>query len=245
MQARVVDLERDHDQLRAEPEFRQALTRLTVISGDFVSTIRGAWLFATREPSWKERVFWVGTDDFIGSAIGIHALVASGLRNQPKRELRFLLESAVKYVYVDEQLARQTPLTTRLAYLNRKVPTSSIDPFDDIDFTQILGDDSTAFRSAVWRLYGKLSEAVHLSATQVKEHVAAIERGSFVGFETAADVEAFNDLLVETYDVLIPFALLALGPSSAADMLDVPAHQSAWMFTGTPFTSAALKHLRV
>jgi hypothetical protein len=243
MHTRAEELQREHAKIATAPEFRQALARLSATTADFVATIRGSWLFATREPGWKERLYWIGTDDLVASAVGINALVSNGVRNPARRELRFSLESAVKYLYVDEELSRKTPLATRLRFLERQVPAKSIDPLNAIQFEPVLGSASAMFKKAVWNAYGDLSEYVHLSDAQVAEHIAAIERSSFVGYESAADIEAFTDLLTRVDDLLIVFALLALGPSSAADLVEVATGRPGWTFNSTPFVGSAAQHL--
>lgn len=239
LRLRMEKLQAEHSKIAASVEFVAALDRLNTITFDFMGTFRAAWIGATREPTWNERIFWVGTDDFIAGALGINMHVSNGIRWPARRELRFLLESAIKYLYVDEQFARGTPLATRLEFLKRKVPSSSIDPISDIKFDPVLGDQAAALQAAIWPLYGTLSEAAHLSARQVDEHLDAIARGAYLGFETAADIERTNDLLESAYDILIPFALLALGPASAADFLDVAMGQPEWTFAETQFTNAA------
>ncbi len=141
MRQRTEELQQEHAKHVASPEFQQALDRLSKTTLDFIGTVRAAWLTATREPHWKERLFWIGTDDFIGSAVGINVLVANDVRNPARRELRFLLESAIKYLYVDEQLSRATPLATRLAFLEHKAPAKSIEPLNEILFEPVLGDN--------------------------------------------------------------------------------------------------------
>ncbi len=84
---------------------------------------------------------------------------------------------------------------------------------------------------------------MHLSDAQVKEHVDAIERGAFLGFESAEDIDRFTDLLVQVDDMLIVFVLLALGPESAAELAGAAMTRSDWTFGSTCFVSAAAAHL--
>jgi hypothetical protein len=83
------------------------------------------------------------------SALGILWLAHQGIYNVARRELRYLLEAAVKYVYVDEQVAGDTSLDERLAIAadTSRVPRSSVAPVDELAIR--LQDDRKAFTDAV------------------------------------------------------------------------------------------------
>ena len=225
-----------HAAARSAPDFRAATARLARLTTGFVGAVRAAFTMATRAPGWREQLFWLGTDDFVGSAAGIDVLATNGILNPARRELRYMLESAVKYAYVDQQHSPQTPLATRQAFLAAKVKSSSIDEIATLDTLGLVNGDT--FRPATWRLWGELSTYVHLSRQQLSEHVDALAAGSHRGFETAAEVEAFNDLLERSYDLLLVFVFIALGVESTADLFDLLATHTAWSLASGPFTTA-------
>jgi hypothetical protein len=224
-----------HAVARNAPDFRAASARLARLTTDFAGAVRAAFTMATRAPGWREQLFWLGADDFIASAAGIAVLATNGILNPARRELRYMLESAVKYVYVDQQHSPKTPLAIRQAFLAAKVKSSSIDRVATLDTLGLV--DADTFRAATWRLWGELSTYVHVSGRQLGEHVDALEAGSHRAFETAAEVELFNDLLERSCDLLLVFIFIALGVESTADLFGVLAGHSGWSFASGPFTT--------
>jgi hypothetical protein len=85
------------------------------------------------------------------------------------------------------------------------------------------------------RLYGELSNYVHPLHKQMDRRLALADRGVFLGFETAREVEDFGDLLLRTYDILLAIVFTELGPSSTSDLLTLFADRPKWSFDSSRF----------
>lgn len=91
------------------------------------------------------------------------------------------------------------------------------------------------FRNDVKSTWSQACAYVHPSAEQLAERARRASRGSFSGFETAREIEAMNDLLARTYDLLGVLWLTAAGPSAVGDIIvteDVdgwPFHRTSWL----------------
>lgn len=227
-----------HAQLRESRPYVDATMRIERITIDFVETVRAAWLFATRDPNFDRYVFWRFTDDLIASALAVWMTSRDGIDTVPRRELRFMLELAVRNAYVDLKFASAcTPLETRMAYVEHRLGQEDIGLLDDLPLTVYWADPSPLIAEVKNRLYGELSKYVHPSHQQMERRLALADRGVYLGFETAAELEEFADLLLRTYDILLAIVFTELGPSSTDDLCSVIAARPQWSFSTTRFVS--------
>jgi hypothetical protein len=153
-----------------------------------------------------------------------------------------MLEAAVKYVYVDQQLPADTPLEDRIRYLGdrAKVPRSSVRPVDHITFQMV---DAEQFRSAVHQSFAALSGYVHPSRKALEERLSRAARGEFSGFEGARVLEAFNRLASQTLDLVLALNFEGAGRTVAGDLfIQVFNGVPRWKFHRTKF-SAQVSHL--
>jgi len=201
------------------------------ITGSFIEGVRSANLVFTRYPDAENWLLHRFMDDFIESAVAIRALAAQGVFNVGRRELRYLVEAAVKHVYVDQQLPGGASLQDRLVFLgdNAGVPRSSVDPVDRVTVRML--KEPNHLTGAVHSAFGALSGYTHLSKKQLDERLQRASRGEFSGFENAGTLEAFNQLLFRTYDVVLALIFEGIGPSFVGDLfIHVFDEQPRWRF---------------
>jgi hypothetical protein len=94
--------------------------------------------FQWNEQTAKNSLVVRSTDDF-GQSVAVPNLMRDGLINPIKRELRYVIESSVKNLYVDQHAEEGTPLSQlsdRLDFMKAKVG-SSIDVFDELNLRAI------------------------------------------------------------------------------------------------------------
>lgn len=196
------------------------------------------WLAFTRYPEsgkWLQHRF---TDDFLESALSIWSLANQGIFNAGRREMRYMLEAAAKYVFVDQQVDGSASLAARIELLHDTsvVPRSSVDPVDGIQFRMV--PDAKAFAGAVHSAFGSLSGFTHMSSKQLEERLGRAARGEFSGFESVRTLEAFNRLLVQTYDVVLVLLLEGIGPAFTGDLfIQVFDEAEDWKFRKGRFVS--------
>jgi hypothetical protein len=203
---------------------------------DFILAVRAAAVAFTRYPESDKWLLHRFIDDFLESSIAILTLASQGVFNVGRREMRYMLEAVVKQVYVDQAVSGDTPLGDRLALLDdaRKVPRSSVEPVDHVTIRMV--PDPVRVRMAVRSAFGNLSGYTHLSTRQLNERFRRAERGEYIGFESAGTLEAFNRLLVSTYDVILALVFEGIGPAFTGDLfLGVFDEHPEWRFHRTPF----------
>lgn len=200
--------------------------------------MRSSWLAFTRYPESRHWLLHYSTDDLLESAVALPTLTRDGMFNVARRELRYLLEATVKYVYVDQQLGADASLDARIRFLgdNAKVPRSSIKPIDDVTIRMLKDPDPDPVRSAVKQAFGSLSGYVHPSRGALEERLARGGRGEFSGLEGPRVLEAFNRLASQTLDLVLVLIFEGIGPSFTGDLFigvfdDLP----EWKFHRTKF----------
>ena len=95
------------------PEYRAELERLHRITSDFVATLRLCWIATTWAGDCVDKsLFARSIDDLTKSAILICTAVHEGAHSSARRELRYMIEFAIKALYVDQKLPK-SPLGAR------------------------------------------------------------------------------------------------------------------------------------
>lgn len=209
----------EHEEDRASDQYRAEVKTLDALTQDFVSALRFAAIAFTRYPDHDEWMLQRFTDDLLESAISVLLLAREGVLNVGRRELRYVLEAATKYVFIDQQVQGATPLAERVALLGdtTRVPRSSVEPIHEVTFRLVEGKP---FRDAVTSAFGALSGYTHASKQQLDERLRRAARGEWTGFESAATLRTFNRLLFRTYDLVLVLIFEGIGPSFTTDLFE-------------------------
>jgi hypothetical protein len=226
-----------HDETRATQRYEGAQKHLQRLVQDFVLALRVSWVAFTRDPRSDNWLLQNSVDDLLESAIGLPVLTRDGIFNVARRELRYMLEAAVKYVYVDQQLPPHATLEDRIQFLgdNTKVPRSSIDPIANLTLRMV--DNPEDFRDAVKSSFSALSGYVHPSQGALKERFVRVARGEFTGFEGPKVLEAFNRLVSQTLDLVLVLNFEGIGPAFSGDVfIQIFDETPGWKFHRTKFT---------
>jgi hypothetical protein len=237
--AKLEERIRQHDELRDSTQFRAEQNRLRRLTADFVDAVRSAALVFTRYPSPERWLLQSSMDDFIESAVSIHMLGEQGVFNVGRRELRYMLESAVKAVYVDQQLPGDASLSDRIAYLGARgnVPRSSVDVVDRLTLRML--QDQEKFCAEVHSAFGALSGYTHVSKKMLDERVRRVTQGDYMGFESPKTLRAFSALVAKTYDVVLATILEGIGPLFAGDLfLHHFDDKTKWSYSKTSYVVA-------
>jgi hypothetical protein len=225
-----------HAAVRASEPDQAQLREFGALTNGFLQALHLAWVASTRDPRSREWLFWRFIDDLVASAVGIASLVRDGIDRPARRELRFMLELVIRNLYVDTQFASgETPLSTRMGYVEHQLRQEDVGLLTQMPLSLYLADP-TAFKQTARRLYGELSGFTHPSREQLARRLEEAERGVYIGFETATELESFTALLRRTYDILLVFVFEALGPSSTGDVyIQVLDGLSEWPFHQTQY----------
>lgn len=233
----------EHAEVPKTKRYEDAQLHLRRLTQDFLVALRASWFVFTRYPDGKHWLLQNAVDDLMESAVAIPMLVEQGIFSSARRELRYMLEATVKYVYVDQQLGGDTPLEDRIAYLGdtSRVPRSSISPINDLTIRML--DDRKSFRDAVTQAFGALSGYVHPSQKQLGERLKRAERGEYSGLEGPGVIEAYIRLASQTLDLVLVLVFEGIGPSFTGDVfVQLFDDEPKWKFHRTRYMAQVSKH---
>lgn len=163
-------------------------------------------------------------------------LTIEGMHGPLRRELRHLLEHAVKLTVVDQRL-RGAPLADRLEYLKRLMPRSSVD-VGQLSFWGLSPETQLTLKSTVRSDFKQLSAYVHPSREQLDARLRGDATGSHLGFESTSEIANVNRLVRRIYDVVLVHTFECLGPSLTGDVfIQILDDAPAWRFYQTRFVS--------
>lgn len=128
------DLQDAHVALRSTDGWKSEEQQVIALCFDFIELVRTTAHAFTRYPDAESWLLQSAMDEFVESAIAIWQLTDSGIYNPAYRELRYLLESAIKFSYVDQKLPGPTPLPDRQRWLHANVPRGSISVVTDLSW---------------------------------------------------------------------------------------------------------------
>lgn len=227
-----------HATVKESKRYQDAQTHLSRLLSDFSQTLQLSAVYFTRYPHARQWMQQANVDDLVESVVAIPLLVDQGIFNSALREMRYILEALVKFVYVDQQLPGDSLLEERIAFLadNAKVPRSSVEPIDRMTLRLVPQPDE--FRGAVKQAFKSLSAYVHPSRSQIDERLRRAARGEFSGFEGPKVVEAFNRLTSQTLDLAVVLICEGIGPAFTGDLyIQLIDDYPDWKFHRTRFAA--------
>jgi hypothetical protein len=132
-------------ELIASPAYQNEIKFIDRMTNDIILLLRTCLMCSFRGGSYSENSLTIrSTDDLIQSVLAARHLAEQGMINPVKRELRYIIESSVKYLYVDQHtqgLQTVAELTERLAFLDKNV-NSSIDAREELKLEALHSDDA-------------------------------------------------------------------------------------------------------
>jgi hypothetical protein len=114
----------EKERVHATKEYQDAKCYTIRLFNDFLATSRGLYLAVSRyPPTLHDSLVFRFIGELWESTFTIWDLVDVGAHNAARREMRYTLENAVKYVYVD--ITVRGSLQDRIKFLHEEVPPSS------------------------------------------------------------------------------------------------------------------------
>lgn len=194
-------------------------------------------MMSSRSPTlFNETLTFRFADQFLESAAAISAMTRNGMHGPLRRELRHVLERAVKLAATDQRNPHAS-LRTRVEYLRDQLPPSSVD-VGAFSYWGLDASQSAELQAEVKSRFKLLCRYVHPSAQYLEETLRAADRGSFLGFESATQISAVNRLTFAVYDICLVHLFETLGPGLTGDVFTAVFDQMPdWQFHKGRFTS--------
>ena len=233
-----------HKAVVESPEYQSQVTRLSQLTFDFIATLRLCWFATTRAGEWVDKsLFMRSVDDLLHSAILIRTAVHEGARNAARREMRYMIEMAIKALYVDQKMPTST-LEHRLIFFDRKVDPSSIASVKELSFSILAAAEADTIVKKLMAAYSRACEYVHPSVKQIQERLELADNGISPGFETADELRQSNDELFEAFSLVLVLLFEAIGGSFSGDIWETGglSDRDGWAFHGHPLVAAIDEH---
>jgi hypothetical protein len=224
-----------HDELRSKYPFVSQSKRLNRLTAGLAFGLQSIWLMSRRAGIYDDFLTFRFFDDTIQSGIAIWSLAKEGQISPAKREMRYLLESCAKHVYVDLRLMGK-PIGEKLSFLKNEVPYSSVSFVDNFRLYQFSDHENKQFMDTIRHTYTLLCRYVHRSPQQIEEALRLLQQGISPGLETAKEIESLCRQLAQLYDLVLVMHFNALGVGLSGDVFTTVLDSSAkWPFHKTKF----------
>ena len=223
---------------RSEP-YKTARRRLLAARDEFIGLLQVCWFASTRVPELTGRSFVLRSiDDMLECAVVQEIVVRQTARNTAKREMRYLLELAVKGLFVDQKMPT-APFDQRLVFFERKVSSSGLErELRQLDLFLLDDAGAKAFRSAVISAFGAACQYVHPSIAQIEDRLSIRGAGVDLGFDTAELVDEFAKVAFDVYGLVAVIVLHSIGSSIAGDVLEGGyGDQAEWQLRRHPYVT--------
>lgn len=192
--------------------------RLISLQQEFSVGLATVWLMSTRSQEIADNsLSFAFTHDAFQSMAAITFMASEGMYAPAKRELRYLLESAVKHAFVDLNQGR-SKVADRISYLETSVPKSSLEFIKAQRFFGLSAKDESEFKGEVLSTYKRLSAYVHRSPHQLRQELQHIGTGPPESKLVAAELERFNRECFAVYDMAVFLQFQVLGPGLSGDV---------------------------
>ena len=224
-----------HNELRAKEPFVSQAKRLERLTLGLAFALRAIWLMSRRASIYHDFLTFRFFDDTIRSAVAIWSLGKEGQISPAKREMRYLLESCAKHVYVD-LMRMGMPIREKLIFLQNEVPCSSVSFICNFRLCQFSDSENKVFMDTIQSTYTSLCRYVHRSPQQIEEALQLLQRGVLPGFETTQEVASLCRQLSQLYDLVLVMHFNALGVDLAGDVFTTALDSwKTWPFHKTKF----------
>lgn len=204
----------NHGYLMKSQKYQQEIKYFNKLINDFIEVIRICRFYSFRD---ENSLLLRQTDEFLESAISCSVLVEQGVINPVCRELRYILETSMKYLIVD-QSSPSLNYKDKVKYLDECIPKSSIDCIKNINIIGLDSLDIKDFINNANDVYKKLCQYVHPSKNQINELIGRRNRGSHIGFESEIEIKHINNLVYKVLELTLVAYITSLGFSSAGDI---------------------------
>lgn len=202
--------------MHSSEEFKAQKNHFMKLTLDASNALRAAYSHAVIAKSYADNCMTIqSTDDFDQSVLAVSFLYDQGIHNPIKRELRYLIESMVKYVYIDQKNP-EASLIEKVSLTNQLPP--SIEMRKDIQLKAFHEEDRQHFVNELYDAYRQCCAYVHVSPKQVEERLGRRDRGGALGYETTDELRKLNRLIFRVYDIALTLYFHGYGLSLSGDL---------------------------
>lgn len=217
--------------------------RLDLLARSYLAAVSFTARDTARDVSyWDNHLLSYLANDFIQSALAIVALGTEGMPNVAKREIRFIVEASIKICFVQQKCYAST-IAEKLQRFDKELASPNISLKQNLELTLLPEELRQAFGKEVGCVYGLTSNYVHLTPSQIKERVTAVDAGRIGGKESALDFEALISLVERGLAVSLTLLFHSVPEYVAGNWLVEPdGTTTTWVFAESKFIAGIDSH---
>jgi hypothetical protein len=183
---------RAQEELVASEPYQKEVKFINRITDDVIYVLQLCQHYRDLAPEYSDNSLVIqSTVDLAQSVLAAWELSRKGLINPIRRELRYIIESSVKHLYVDQLTYGQRPLMKledRLKYIETHLD-SSLDARHKLELEGFHPEDAEQFVSELYDAYRACCAYVHVSRSQIDERLELAQKGRSLGFESPEEME--------------------------------------------------------
>lgn len=211
-----------HAKLMASQPYQDQVKFIQSFTHDALYLLKACLTYSSRDQDFADNSLVLrSTDDLGQSIVAALALVQEGLINPVRRELRYVIESSIKYLYIDQQ-PNLTTIDDRLEFLEKNVSSSknnsSIDMRQELKLEAMHPSDASQFMDEIYDAYRNCCAYVHVSRRQIEERLQYNIEGRSLGMETADELRNIGRLMFRVYDMALALYLHGYGLAMTGDV---------------------------
>ncbi|HNP68767.1 MAG TPA: hypothetical protein PKH16_12745 [Aequorivita sp.] len=185
----------------------------------------------------KSNFFLRMVEDISQSTISIETLAKEGIINTCKRELRYLIELAIKATIIT-RTSTKTDINEQIEEYRNLLNSSNINPLNKLKLDFFTEEDEKKFKTEVKKAYGLLSKFTHSSSEQITERIKRAMSGKTIGFEGTQELKSLNELIEKVFSQVIVFIFNSVPQYVVGDYLvESNGDINNWYFKKSKFIS--------
>lgn len=201
------------------PEYEAELQRHYDISNSLIRCLAFCNMNCSRSEEMPKKLFFLSIiDDIFQSSFAITILAREGVRNTCRRELRYLIEAAIKSCFISQKYSEKT-VQGQLEEYKKELKSTDISIVDDIDFYMLSDENRVLFKNEIKRMYGYTSKYIHTTPEQIQERFMLNSKGRTIGMEGLTELKEFNDELEKVYSFVLVLLFHSVPKWCAGDYL--------------------------
>ena len=228
--------------MSASPESPEYLTRLrdlSLITRDFAHAMTFVLMDSKRDPGFaSHHLLSYVIHDVLESLFAVVALAREGASNSAKRELRYILELAIKVCLVEQEHPR-SEIDAKIALARELLDSTNIGARRRIQLVLIPDELCDEFHEEVGRLYGSACSWVHVTVEQIEDRMRRLDREITAGKEGLQELNELIPTVERCYAAVLVLFLHSFPDWVVGDLL-VEANGTSrhWHFEASRFISA-------
>lgn len=185
------------------PEYKAEYDKFLFISDSFLQCLLFIYMNCTRSDQLRNKLFFLNViHDIVQSIFAINILAAEGIRNTCRRELRYLIELAIKACCISQKQSEKS-VEEQLTEYKKELKSTNISMIDEINLYFLSEISKTTYLQEIKRMYGEMCSYVHSSPKQIQERLDMANKGRTFGLEGTEELRELNIEIGKVYSYIL------------------------------------------